>query len=59
MATKKVINSTNGHIPTAKDFTLPTRLTKNDKELLKAGREAMDALAAEKKKYGNRLLSGI
>ena len=59
MPTKKPKQNPNGsgNLPTAKDFVLPKKLTEEDKELLKASREAMEALAAEKKKYGDRLLS--
>lgn len=49
----------NGKLPTAKDFPLPKRLTAEQKELLKATREAMKALKAEKEKYGERLTAGL
>lgn len=52
---KKQTNS-NGtsDLPRAKDFKLPKKLTKNQKELLEAFREAMEALKEEEKKYGKK-----
>ena len=45
-------------LPTAKDFRERFKseiLTNSDKELLRASREALDALAEEQAKYGKRL----
>ncbi|CAN5314583.1 hypothetical protein BH20ACI1_BH20ACI1_04230 [soil metagenome] len=41
-------------LPRAKDFKLPKKLTKDQKELLEAFREAMEALKEEEKKYGKK-----
>ncbi len=41
-------------LPHAKDFKLPKRLTKDQKELIEAFREAMKALKEEEAKYGKR-----
>lgn len=41
-------------LPRAKDFKLPKRLTKDQKELLEAFREAMKALKEEEAKYGKK-----
>ncbi len=41
-------------LPRAKDFKMPKKLTKDQKELLEAFREAMEALKEEEKKYGKK-----
>lgn len=41
------------HLPRAKDFKKPEKLTDLQKELKKATREALKALEEEVKKYGN------
>ncbi|MND02068.1 hypothetical protein D3C83_213160 [compost metagenome] len=41
-------------LPRAKDFKLPKRLTEDQKELIEAFREAMDALKKEEAKYGKK-----
>lgn len=41
-------------LPRAKDFKLPKRLTKDQKELIEAAREAMKALKEEEAKYGKK-----
>ncbi|MEJ7849708.1 MAG: hypothetical protein WKF92_16610 [Pyrinomonadaceae bacterium] len=55
---KKVEKNQNGNgkdkLPRAKDFTLPKRLTKDQKELIDAFREAMGALKEEEAKYGKK-----
>ncbi len=40
------------HLPRAKDFKKPEKLTELQKELRKATREALKALEEEEKKYG-------
>lgn len=53
---KKEETNQNGHLPTIKellrDNPLPKRLTRDQKELLEATREAMKALDDRIKKYG-------
>lgn len=53
---KKAIENSNGteKLPRAKDFKLPKRLTKDQKELIEAFREAMDAMKKEEAKYGKK-----
>ncbi len=55
---KKQINSNGAFdtsdLPRAKDFKLPKKLTKDQKELIEAFREAMEALKEEEKKYGKK-----
>lgn len=54
---KKELNrvETNGRkLPHASDFKLPKRLTKDQKELIEATREAMKALKEEEAKYGKK-----
>ncbi len=53
---KKAVKNTNGSedLPRASDFKLPKRLTKEQKELIEAFREAMDALKKEEAKYGKK-----
>ena len=53
---KKTIKNTNGSekLPRAGDFKLPKRLTKDQKELIEAFREAMEALKEEERKYGKK-----
>ncbi len=40
------------HLPRAKDFKKPEKLTELQKELKKATHEALEALEEEEKKYG-------
>lgn len=40
------------HLPRAKDFPIPKKLTPLQKELKKAAHEALEALAEEQRKYG-------
>ncbi len=58
MANKNNKNHTNSNgtndLPRAKDFKLPKRLTKNQKELIEASRVAMEALKEEERKYGKK-----
>ena len=53
---KKVLENKNGseQLPRAKDFKLPKRLTKDQKELIEATRELMKALKEEEAKYGKK-----
>lgn len=53
---KKVLENKNGaeKLPRAKDFALPKRLTKDQKDLIEAFREAMKALKEEEVKYGKK-----
>jgi hypothetical protein len=53
---KKRTENSNGSekLPRAKDFKLPKRLTKDQKELIEATREAMKALKEEEAKYGKK-----
>jgi len=53
---KKTIKNSNGSekLPRASDFKLPKRLTKNQKELIEATREALKALKEEEAKYGKK-----
>ena len=52
---KKTTENQNGaSLPRAKDFKLPKRLTKNQKELIESFREAMTALKKEEAKYGKK-----
>lgn len=53
---KKATENQNGleKLPHAKDFKLPKRLTKDQKELIEAFREAMKALKDEEAKYGKK-----
>ncbi len=53
---KKAEKNQNGSdLPRAKDFKLPKRLTKDQKELRRAFREAMAALKEEEVKYGKKV----
>ena len=53
---KKTVENQNGaRLPRAKDFNLPKRLTKDQKELIEAAREAMKALKEEEAKYGKKV----
>jgi hypothetical protein len=54
MPIKKLNTSTNGHLPTAKDFPPPKKLTPEMKELRDATHEAMQALRNEIDKYGKK-----
>ncbi|MGI8642118.1 MAG: hypothetical protein ACR2MG_19475 [Pyrinomonadaceae bacterium] len=47
-------NSNGANLPRAKDFKLPKHLTKDQKELIEATREAMKALKEEEAKYGKK-----
>ena len=52
---KKAEKNQNGaDLPRAKDFKLPKRLTKDQKELIESFREAMKALKKEEEKYGKK-----
>jgi hypothetical protein len=53
---KKATENKNGSekLPRAKDFKLPKRLTKDQKDLVEAFREAMKALKKEEAKYGKK-----
>ncbi len=53
---KKAVENSNGSekLPHAKDFKFPKRLTKDQKELIEAFREAMKALKEEERKYGKK-----
>ena len=56
---KKKTQDTNGsrdysHLPRARDFKLPEKLSPELKELMKATREAMEALHLEEEKYGKK-----
>ncbi len=53
---KKATENSNGSekLPRAKDFKLPKHLTKDQKELIEATREAMKALKEEEAKYGKK-----
>jgi hypothetical protein len=42
------------HLPRARDFKLPKKLSPELKELMKATREAMEALQREEDKYGKK-----
>lgn len=46
-------------LPRAKDFRLPKRLTKDQKELIEATRAAMKALLEEEAKYGRKNYSHL
>lgn len=55
--TRKISNGKNSNgseLPRAADFKLPECLTKNQKELVDAFREAMTALKEEEAKYGKK-----
>lgn len=53
---KKEIENSNGSekLPRATDFKMPKRLTKDQRELIEATREAMKALKEEEAKYGKK-----
>lgn len=42
------------HLPRARDFKLPKKITPELKELMDATREAMEALQLEEEKYGKK-----
>ncbi len=42
------------HLPRARDFKLPKKLSPELKALMKATREAMEALQHEEEKYGKK-----
>lgn len=54
MKKAKDTNQNGSHLPRAKDFKLPKKLTKEQKESLEAFREAMQALKEEEAKYGKK-----
>jgi len=60
MNEKKLQNQeTNGkrdysHLPRARDFKLPEKISPELKELMEATREAMEALQLEEEKYGKK-----
>lgn len=51
---EKEKNQNGSGLPKAKDFKLPKRLTRNQRELIEATREAMKALKEEEAKYGKK-----
>ncbi len=53
---KKTEKKSNGaDLPRAKDFKLPKRFIKDQKDLIEAFREAMKALKDEEAKYGKAI----
>ena len=42
------------HLPRARDFKLPKKISPELKELMEATREAMEALQLEEEKYGKK-----
>ena len=42
------------HLPRARDFKLPEKISPELMELMEATREAMEALQAEEEKYGKK-----
>ena len=50
----KDTNKNGSHLPRAKDFKMPKKLTREQKESLEAFREAMKALKEEEEKYGKK-----
>ena len=54
MPIKKLKTNSNGHLPTAKDFPSPKKLTPEMKELRDATREALQALRDEIDKHGRK-----
>lgn len=54
MNKEKNTNRNGSQLPRAKDFKLPKKLTKEQKESLEAFREAMKALKEEEAKYGKK-----
>ncbi len=42
------------HLPRARDFKLPKKISPELKEAMKATREAMEALRLEEEKYGKK-----
>ncbi len=42
------------HLPRARDFKLPEKISPELKELMEATREAMEALQLEEEKYGKK-----
>jgi len=47
-------NQNRNGLPRARDFKLPKRMTKDQKELIEATREVMKALKEEEAKYGKK-----
>lgn len=57
---KKAEKNQNGNdLPRAKDFKNPKRLTKDQKELIEATREAMKAFKEEEAIYGKKTYSHL
>ena len=57
---KKIEKNQNGYeLPRAKDLKNPKRLTKLQKELVEATREAMKAFREEEAKYGKKDFSHL
>ena len=54
MEKSKNENKNGSQLPRAKDFKMPKKLTKEQKELIEAFREAMNALKEEEAKYGKK-----
>lgn len=54
MKKEKNTSQNGSQLPRAKDFKLPKKLTKEQKELIEAFREAMQALKEEEAKYGKK-----
>jgi hypothetical protein len=54
MEKTKKTDQNGSHLPRAKDFKMPKKLTKEQKELIEAFREAMNALKEEEAKYGKK-----
>jgi hypothetical protein len=54
MSKSETTNSNGSKLPRAKDFKMPKKLTKEQKESLEAFREAMKALKEEEAKYGKK-----
>lgn len=51
-----MVKDRNGNeLPRARDFKVPKRLTKDQKDLIQAFREAMKALKEEEAKYGKKV----
>ena len=47
-------NAKYAHLPRARDYKLPKKISPELKELMKATREAMEALHREEEKYGKK-----
>lgn len=55
MPIKKEKNNSNGHLPTAKDFEMPKRLTAREKRRIEVSRAALEAMMKEKVYENTRL----